>query len=187
MSVEVNPRCNNGARTDVSISEVRGIAIAIAADAVLLLFQTSHEPAGGVTRREQTRLESRRLHAALCNGLTLPRDREEPEGCDAVDEPGGGGRPHLTSPGHGRLVRGLGGKEDVLGAEGLVGAGQRVVGSGTQGLRHIAVGLGQPAQELTSSFPEQLGELVFGRRLEGAEEEEETAIEERRELRETND
>jgi len=118
--------------------------------------------------------------------FNIARDREEPEGCDAVDEPGGGGWPHLTSPGYGRLVKGLGGKDDVLGAEGLVRAGQCMVGSGTQGLCYIAVGLGLPAQELTSSFPEQLGELVFGRHLEGAEEEEETAIEERWELRETN-
>lgn len=73
-------------------------------------------------------------------------------------------------------------KDDVLGAEGLVGAWQRVVGSSTQGLCHVAVGLGLPAQELTTSLPEQLGELVFGGRLKGAKEEEETAIEEGREL-----
>lgn len=81
----------------------------------------------------------------------------------------------------------LGVKDDVLRAEGLVGAWQRMVGGGTQGLRHIAVGLGLPGQELTSSFPEQLGELVSGRRLKGAEQEEETAIEERWELRKMND
>lgn len=77
-------------------------------------------------------------------------------------------------------------KDDVLGAEGLVGARQRVVGGGAQGLRHIAVGLGLPAQELSPSFPQQLGELVFGNRLEAAEQEEETAVEERRELRKIN-
>lgn len=79
-------------------------------------------------------------------------------------------------------MRPLGVIDDVLGAEGLVGARQCMVGSRTQGLCHVAVGLGLPAQELTSSFPEQLGELVFGGRLKGAEEEEETAVEERWEL-----
>lgn len=110
------------------------------------------------------------------------RHREEAEGCDAVDEPGGGSWPHLSSPHHYRSVRALGIKDDVLCAEGLVGAWQRVVGGCTQGLCHIAIRLGLPAQELTSSLPEQLGELIFGWRLKGAEEEEETAIEERREL-----
>lgn len=112
---------------------------------------------------------------------------EEAEGCDAADEPGGGSWPDLTPPHYCRLVRALGVKDDVLGAEGLVGARQRVVGCGTQGLCHVAVGLGLPAQELTSSLPEQLGELVFGRRLKGAKEEEETAIEEWWELQKMND
>lgn len=107
---------------------------------------------------------------------------EEAEGCDAVYEPCGGSWPHLTSPHDCRLVRALGVKDNVLCAEGLIRAWQRMVGSSTQGLCHIAVGLRLPAQELTSSLPDQLGDLVFRRRLKGAEEEEETAIEEWREL-----
>ena len=78
-------------------------------------------------------------------------------------------------------------KDNVLGAEGLVGARRRVVGGRAQGLCHVAVGLGLPAQELTSSLPEQPGELVLGGRLKGAEEEEEAAVEERRELLRIND
>lgn len=113
--------------------------------------------------------------------------REEAEGCNAVYEPGGGSWPHLATPHHCRLVRALGVKDDVLGAESLVGAWQGVVGGSTQGLSHIAVRLGLPAQELTSSLPEQLGELVFGRHLKGAQEEEETAVEERWELQKMND
>lgn len=60
-------------------------------------------------------------------------------------------------------MRALGIEDDVLGAEGLVGAWQRVVGGRTQGLRYIAIGLGLPAQELTSALLEQLGELILGR------------------------
>lgn len=110
------------------------------------------------------------------------RHGEEAKGCDAVDDPRGGSWPHLTSPHYRRLVRALVVKDDVLGAEGLVGAWQCMVGGGIQGLCHVAVGLGLPAQELTSSLPEQPDELVFGGPLEGAKEEEETAIEERWEL-----
>lgn len=110
------------------------------------------------------------------------RHRKEAEGFDAVYDPGGGSRPHLTPPHHCWLVRALRVKDDVLGAEGLVGARLCVVGGCTQGLGHIAVGLGLSAQELTSSISEQLGELVFGRCFKGAEEEEETAVEERWEL-----
>lgn len=72
--------------------------------------------------------------------------------------------------------------DDVLGAEGLVGARQGVVGGRTQSLCHVAVRLGLPAQELTPSFPQQFGELIFGWCIKGAEEEEETAVEERWEL-----
>lgn len=73
-------------------------------------------------------------------------------------------------------------KDDVLRAQRLVGAQRRVVGGRAQGLRHVAVGFGLSAQELTSPRPEQPAELVFGRRLKRAEEEEEAAIEERRQL-----
>lgn len=73
-------------------------------------------------------------------------------------------------------------KEDVLCAQGLVGARRRVVGGRAQCLRHVAVGLGLSDQELTSSLPEQPGELVFGWRLKRAEEEEEAAVKERRQL-----
>lgn len=83
-------------------------------------------------------------------------------------------------------MRALWVKDDVLGAEGLVGAWQGVVGSSVQSLCHIAVRFGLSAQELTSSFPEQLGEFIFGRRLKGAQEEEETAIEEWWELQKMN-
>lgn len=83
-------------------------------------------------------------------------------------------------------MRPLGVKDDVLGAEGLVRAWQCVVGSSTQGLCHIAVRLGLPGQELASPLPEQLGKFVFGRRLKGAKEEEETAIEEWWELQKMN-
>lgn len=73
-------------------------------------------------------------------------------------------------------------KDDVLCAQGLVGARRRVVGGRAQCLRHVAVGLGLSDQELTSSLPEQPGELVFGWRLKRAEEEEEAAVKERRQL-----
>jgi len=114
------------------------------------------------------------------------RHGEESEGSDAVDDPVGGSGPHLTPPHHWWLVGALAVKDDVLGAEGLVGAWQSVVGRSAQGLRHVAVGLRLPDQELTPPLPEQLGEPVFGRRLERAKEEEETAIEERWELQNIN-
>lgn len=87
--------------------------------------------------------------------------REKAERCDAVDDPAGGSGPHFAPPHYCRLVWALWVKDDVLGAKRLVGAWQRVVGGRTEGLCHIAVGLGLPAQELTSSLPEQLGELIF--------------------------
>lgn len=80
-------------------------------------------------------------------------------------------------------MRAVGVKDDVLGAKGLVGAWQGVVGSSAQCLCHIAIRLGLPAQELTSSLPEQLGELVFVRRLKRAQQEEETAVKEWWELK----
>lgn len=46
--------------------------------------------------------------------------REEAKSCDAVDEPGGGSRPYLSSSHHCRPVRALGVKDDVLCAESLV-------------------------------------------------------------------
>lgn len=104
--------------------------------------------------------------------------REEAESCDAVDEPGGGSGPHLAPPHHRRLVRAPGVKDDVLGAQRLVGSWQGVVGCSTEGLSDITVRFGLPAEQLTSSLPEQLGKFVFGWRLKRAQEEEETAVEE---------
>lgn len=83
-------------------------------------------------------------------------------------------------------MRALRVKDDVLGAQGLVGAWQSMVGSSAERLCHITVGFGLPAQELTSSLPEQLGELVFGRCIKGAQEEEETSVEEWWELQKMN-
>lgn len=57
-----------------------------------------------------------------------------------------------------------------------------MVGGGVQGLGHVAVGFGLPAQQLTATVPQQPGQLGPGRLLEGAVQEEETAVEERREL-----
>lgn len=54
-----------------------------------------------------------------------------------------------------------------------------MVGCCIQSLCNVAVRLWLPAQKLAASFSQQLGELVFGRSIKGAEEEEETAIEER--------
>lgn len=73
-------------------------------------------------------------------------------------------------------------EDHVLCAQGLVGARRRVVGRRAHGLRHVAVGLGLSAQELTSSLPQEPGQLVFGWRLKRPEEEEEAAVEERRQL-----
>lgn len=57
-----------------------------------------------------------------------------------------------------------------------------MVGGRAHSLRNVAVGLGLTSQELTSSLPEQPGELVFGRRLKRAEQEKEAAVEEWRQL-----
>lgn len=108
--------------------------------------------------------------------------REEAKRCDAVNDPGGGSRPHLPPSDHCRPESSLLVIDDVLGAQGLVGAWLGVVGCCVQSLRHVAVWLGLAAQKLSTSFSQQLGELVFGWSLEGAEEEEETAVEERRKL-----
>lgn len=97
------------------------------------------------------------------------RHRQEAEGRDAVDEPRGRSRPHLSSPHRRRPVWALGVEDDVLRAEGLIGAWLCVVSGGAQRLSHVAVGFGLPAQELTSALPQQLGELIFRRRLKGAE------------------
>lgn len=109
--------------------------------------------------------------------------REEAEGCDAVNDPCGRSRPHLPPSHHCRPVTSLRVKDDVLCAQSLVRARWRVVGGRAHGLRNVAVGLGLSAQELTSSLPEQPGELIFGRRLKRAEEEKEAAVEEWRQLR----
>lgn len=108
--------------------------------------------------------------------------RKEAEGCDAVNDPRGRSRPHLPPSHHCRPVTPLWVKDDVLCAQSLVGARWCVVGGRAHGLRNIAVGLGLSAQELTSSLPEQPGELVFGRRLKRAKEEKEAAVEEWRQL-----
>lgn len=110
------------------------------------------------------------------------RHRKEAEGRDAVDDPRGRSRPHLPPSHHCRPVTSLRVKDDVLCAQSLVGAWWRVVGSRAHGLRNVAVGLGLSAQELTSSLPEQPGQLVFGRRLKRAEEKKEAAVEEWRQL-----
>ena len=81
----------------------------------------------------------------------------------------------------------MGVKDDVLGAEGLVRAWNGVVGSSAQSLCHITVGLGLPAKELTTSLPDQLGELVFIRHLKWAQQEEETAVKEWWELQKMYD
>lgn len=111
--------------------------------------------------------------------------REKSERCDTVDDPGGRGRPHFAPPNHRGLVRTLAVKDDVLGAEGLVGSRQSVVGGSTEGLSDITVGFGSPTQQLTSSVAEQLGQLLFSVRLKRAQEEEEAAVEQRRQLRVT--
>lgn len=110
------------------------------------------------------------------------RHRKEGEGCDAVDDPCGWSRPHLPPSHHCWPVTSPRVEDDVLCAQGLVGARRRVVGGRAHGLCHVAVRLGPSAQELTSPLPEEPGELVFGRRLKRPEEEEEAAVEERRQL-----
>lgn len=110
------------------------------------------------------------------------RNRKEGEGCDAVDDPCGRSRPHLPPSHHCWPVTSPRVEDDVLRAQGLVGARRRVVGGRAHGLCHVTVGLGLSAQELTSSLPEEPGELVFGWRLKRPEEEEEAAVEERRQL-----
>lgn len=110
------------------------------------------------------------------------RHRKEAEGCDAVNDPRGWSRPHLPPSHHCWPVTSLQVKDDVLCAQSLVGARWRVVGGRAHGLRNVAVGLGLSAQELTSSLPEEPGELVFGRQLKRAEEEKKAAVEEWRQL-----
>lgn len=112
------------------------------------------------------------------------RHRKEGKGCDAVDDPCGWRGPHLPPSHHCWPVTSQRVEDDVLCAQGLVGAWRRVVGGRAHCLRHVAVGLGLSAQELTSPLPEQPGELVFGWRLKRPEEEEEAAVEERRQLQE---
>lgn len=73
--------------------------------------------------------------------------------------------------------------DDILGTQGLVSTRQGVVGGSTERLSHIAIGLGLSGQDLTSSFSQKLGEVVFGRCLERSQEEEETAVEKWRELK----
>lgn len=57
-----------------------------------------------------------------------------------------------------------------------------MVGGGVQGLCHVAVRFGLAAQQLAAAVPQQPGQLSPGRLLEGAVQEEEASVEERREL-----
>lgn len=122
----------------------------------------------------------------LASGLRVGHG-EEAEGGDAVDEPRGRRPPHLPSPHpRPRPSRPVGAaaavEDDVLRAERLVRARLGVVGGGVQRLGHVAVGFGLAAQQPAAAGPQQPGQLGPGRLLEGAVQEEEAAVEERREL-----
>ena len=110
---------------------------------------------------------------------------EEAERGDAVHHPGGGRRPHLSpapDDGGGFVRRGARVVQDVLGAQRLVRARCGVVGRRAHRLRDVAVRLGLAAQQLAPGVPEQPQQLLLGRGAEGAQQEEEAAVEERREL-----
>ena len=58
-----------------------------------------------------------------------------------------------------------------------------MVGGGAQGLGDVAVWLGLPAQDLTPSLPDELQQVALVRTLEGAQQEEEAAVEQPGKLR----
>lgn len=125
---------------------------------------------------------------SLSGGLRV-RHWKEGEGSDAVDEPRGRRPPHLPLPHTCTCCRrpaaaaaASGIEDDVLSAERLVRARLGVVGGGVEGLGHVAVGFGLPGQQLAATGLQQPEQLGPGRLLEGAVQEEETAVEERREL-----
>lgn len=69
-----------------------------------------------------------------------------------------------------------------MSAERLIRVGPSVIRRRRYRLSHVAVGFGLPAEQLASSCLHQLHQLVSGRLVERAEQVEEAAVEERRQL-----